>query len=330
MPSTLSTPLQQSIRQNYSLRVKTATPIGTGAMSTTMQLETDQGRLFLKCYKPTIAQATDQQRIAFTHAVHHFLWQQDFPVPRLFANKMGQTYTTSNGQIYAISEFIEGNDYGAHNAAAGLQHAGEMLGRLHQCLSNFRVRETHVGKLDWEPMEREILRQLKTRLVEVQSVVGARGDAPVSREQLSQWLAELDVLAEQLPTHPNPRWIIHGDYRAQNLKFDDENRIRAILDFDTARPADRLYDLAYALVFFPAVYQDTPLTSAQQSFFLQAYQSICPLSEAEQVRLSTHLRLAFLRGMGLWLELHHFAGMQERTQPWIEGYLRHSGELLMG
>ena len=68
-------------------------------------------------------------------------------------------------------------------------------------------------------------------------------------------------------TRYEQEWLIHGDYRAQNLKFDDMG-IRAILDLDTACAAPRLYDLGYALVFFSAVYQDTPLTSNQRSIFL--------------------------------------------------------------
>ena len=51
-------------------------------------------------------------------------------------------------------------------------------------------------------------------------------------------------------TRYEQEWIIHGDYRAQNLKFDGSD-IRAILDLDTACPASRLYDLGYALSLFP-------------------------------------------------------------------------------
>ena len=43
MLSYLATAIQVSIRQNYNLTIESATPIGTGAMSTTMRLETNQG-----------------------------------------------------------------------------------------------------------------------------------------------------------------------------------------------------------------------------------------------------------------------------------------------
>jgi Ser/Thr protein kinase RdoA (MazF antagonist) len=125
----------------------------------------------------------------------------------------------------------------------------------------------------------------------------------------------------------NPQWIIHGDYRAQNLKFAG-TRIRAILDLDTARPAERLFDLGYALVFFPAVYQDAPLTPEQRAIFLHAYESTCPLSETERKLLPSHLKLAFLRGITLWLDLYYFAGIRERTGHWIQSYLRCVNEVV--
>ncbi|MBI1928620.1 hypothetical protein HYR99_30805 [Candidatus Poribacteria bacterium] len=97
MSSYLSTSLQQSILQNYGLTIKAATPIGTGAMSTTMRLMTHQGALFLKLYKFTrntpplslrgrkeierSATLNWRQRIAFTHAVQTFLQQTHFPIP---------------------------------------------------------------------------------------------------------------------------------------------------------------------------------------------------------------------------------------------------------
>ena len=97
--------------------------------------------------------------------------------------------------------------------------------------------------------------------------------------------------------------------------------MKAILDLDTVRPADRAFDLAYALVFFPAVYQDTPLTPHQKSVFLDAYETASPLTPSERNSLPVHLKLAYLRGMTLWLHLHDFGGMRDRVRPWIQAYL---------
>ena len=329
MSSSISTDLRHSIYQNYNIKIDAATPIGTGAMSTTMKLTTAQGELFLKCYKPDALCSTDNnvQRIAFTHAVQCFLSQNRLPVPRLLINNAGKTYTQSGDQIYAVSEFIEGNSYDSTNPTEALHYAGEMLGRFHQQLRGFASSHVATRKgqspivCEWQSMESEVFAQLRERLAGIRVAVADSENPPVSHDTIELWLAELEPLENELGEAGNSQWVIHGDYRAQNLKFDNTNRIRAILDLDTACPADRLFDLGYALVFFPAVYQDTPLTSNQRAVFLNAYEKIAPLSATERKLLPLHLRLAFLRGMTLWLHLHFFAGMSERTRPWIHGYL---------
>ena len=331
MLSDLATAIQTSIRQNYHLTIESATPIGTGAMSTTMHLATNQGRLFLKIYKSARNQQTlaqpDLQRIAFTHAVQNFLYHEDFPVPHLLPNNSGETFSVCDtaperGEVYALSEFIEGSDYDVANLEQ-LRTSGEMLGRLHRQLRRFQPQIQPAGPL----LETEIFTQLQERLSRLQPVVEKD---PVSPTQIDSWRHEADVLKSSIDalhdTQYKQDWFIHGDYRAQNLKFGGAN-IRAILDLDTACPASRLYDLGYALVFFPAVYQDTPLTTNQRSIFLRAYESICPLSETERAMLPFHLRLAFLRGMTLWLDLYYFVGMSERTRPWIQGYLQQAPSL---
>ena len=325
----ISTDFRQSIHQNYDVAINAATPIGTGAMSTTVKLNTPQGALFLKCYKSDAILPTNNsvQRIAFTHAVQCFLSQNRLPVPRLLINNAGKTYTQSGDQIYAVSEFIEGNSYDSTNPTEALHYAGEMLGRFHQQLRGFASSHVATRKgqspivCEWQSMESEVFAQLRERLAGIRVAVADSENPPVSHDTIELWLAELETLENELGEAGNSQWVIHGDYRAQNLKFDNRNRIRAILDLDTARPADRLFDLGYALVFFPAVYQDTPLTSNQQAVFLSAYEKIAPLSATERKLLPLHLRLAFLRGMTLWLHLHFFAGMSERTRPWIHGYL---------
>ena len=328
MLSNLANAIQVSFRQNYDLTIGSATPIGTGAMSTTMRLATNRGALFLKFYKSARNQKTpaqpDLQRIAFTHAVQNFLYQEGFPVPRLLPNSRGETFSVCDSsletrEVYALSEYIEGSDYEVKNLNQ-LRTSGETLGRLHQQLRQFQPQIKPAGP----PLETEIFIQLKKQLSHVQPVVEKD---PVSPAQIDSWIHEVDSLREAVhDTQCEQDWIIHGDYRAQNLKFDG-NGIRAILDLDTACPASRLYDLGYALMFFPAVYQDIPLTTNQQSIFLRAYENISPLSETERGMLPTHLRLAFLRGMTLWLDLYYFAGMSKRIRPWIQGYLQHAQSL---
>ena len=312
---------EASIHQNYGLKVAAAIPIGTGAMSSTLLLHTDQGRLFLKRYQPpsssNLNQSTGAPRISFTHAVQDYLYKKDFPIPRLLRNGGGDTLTVEGNEFYAISEFVDGYDYDAAEPTGALQSAGETLGRMHNELRGFRPSVD----FQWAPMHDEVIGTLRQRLERIRTAASKTGDYPVTENRIAEWTTEVERLAAELPVPDDGDWIIHGDYRAQNLKFDAEGKVKAFLDLDTARSADRSFDLAYALVFFPAVYQDTPLTPHQKSAFLDAYEAVCPLTTSERNLLPAHLKLAYLRGMTLWLHLHDLEGMRKRVRPWLQGYL---------
>lgn len=317
----LSPQQKAHIHQYYGLKVSAAVQIGTGAMSSTMLLHTDRGKLFLKRYRSPsssdVNQSTEAPRISYTHAVQDYLYKKDIPIPRLLRNHSGDTLTVEMNEIYAISEFVIGHDYDDAQPTEALQSAGEMLGRIHRELRGFLPT---LG-FKWLPMHEEVINLLYLRLERINVAASETGGFPVSENQIDEWMGEVGRLDAELSESDDGAWIIHGDYRAQNLKFDAEGKVKAILDFDSARPANRAYDLAYALVFFPSVYQDTPLTSRQKSIFLEAYEAVCPLTEEERSALPAHLKLAYLRGMTLWLHLHDLGGMRERVRPWIQGYL---------
>ena len=291
-----------------------------------MALNSDQGKLFLKRYKPApdlnLNPSTHIPRIAFTHAVQEFLRKREFPIPRLLRNRGGDTLTVEGNEIYAISEFVEGFDFDAVQPTGALQSAGETLGRIHNELRGFRPSVDY----QWAPMHDEVIGALRERLKRIRTAASETSGYPVSESQTAEWMTEAERLTAQLPVLDEGDWIIHGDYRAQNLKFESEGKVKAILDFDSARPANRAYDLAYALVYFPAVYQDTPLTSRQKSIFLEAYEAVCPLTEEERSALPAHLRLAYLRGMTLWLDLHDLGGMRERVRPVDSGLPEQRGQ----
>ena len=315
--------LQQeaSIYQNYGLKIAAATRIGTGAMSSTMALHTDRGKLFLKRYKPAsdlnLNPSSHRPRIALTHAAQDYLWDRGFPIPRLLRNRDGDTLTNEGSEIYAISEFVDGHDYDVAKPNGALKSAGDILGRIHDELRGFRPSVD----FKWVPMHDEVINLLRLRLERIRTAASQTAGYPVSESQIAEWKTEVQRLAAELPVPNEGDWIIHGDYRAQNLKFHAGGKVKAILDLDTARPANRTFDLAYALVFFPAVYQNTPLAPHQKSVFLDAYEAVCPLTTSERNSLTAHLKLAFLRGMTLWLHLHDLGELRDRVRPWIQAYL---------
>ena len=96
-------------------------------------------------------------------------------------------------------------------------YRGEMLGFFHQQLRQFQPQIQPPEP----PLETEIFIQLQERLSRLQPVI--EKDL-VSPTQINSWIHEVEVLKNLVSalrdTQDEQNWIIHGDYRAQNLKFD--------------------------------------------------------------------------------------------------------------
>ena len=108
-------------------------------------------------------------------------------------------------------------------------------------------------------MDDEIIDLLRQRLERIRATALKTSGYPVSEKQIDAWMVEVERLDAGLPVTDEGDWIIHGDYRAQNLKFDDDGNVTSILDLDTARPANRSFDLAYGLGLFPRRLPKHPL-----------------------------------------------------------------------
>ena len=95
----------------------------------------------------------------------------------------------------------------------------------------------------------------------------------------------------------------------------------AILDRDGARPAPRLFDLAYAIAFFQAVIAADPLTADEQRAFLEAYHCEAELTEEERHYLPVCLELSVLRGLTLWMRIAYVEESNDRAAEWVAAYL---------
>jgi len=255
-------------------------------------------------------------RLAGAAALSDGLADRGLPVPRHRPSRGGEAVVEHGSLLLRLLEWLPGAPYEPGNAAQ-LAEAATMLARLHACppvvadlLGDRRLAADEADRVD------EAFRAIEAT-VERQDAFSQRWEGWL-QGVLDRRRALAARLRHDLPPLDRQS-LCHGDYRAQNVGFAGD-RLCALYDLDAAHSGSRVVDLAYALVFFPAVVCPRPLTRAEQEAFLEAYESRLPLHPAERAALPALRTAAFVRGLALWLSLCNHESGEAAVSAWLEAY----------
>jgi homoserine kinase type II len=239
------------------------------------------------------------QEVRFEHALVAHLRNNGFPAPVFVPGVSGQTPVVVNGHLYSASVFVKGSPYQAENVEH-LREAARTLAKYHRIVASFgspppRSREPILSKTLRERLAAmpspEIISDFSARYGDRDPrIPDLLASLPYVLESGEAVLGLLDRLYPDLP-----KLVIHGGCRRGSTLFKGD-RLVAMLDFDSARLEARVLDLAIAFHDFGKVWGEpgspdfkVPLDLRIVSEFLDAYQEINPLEEAEIEALPTLL-----------------------------------------
>ena len=245
----------------------------------------------------------DEEDVRFRHALMRHLRAEGMPVPYLRARPGGGTYALVAGDIYELQEWRAGVRYQVESEDAGrhIEAAAATLGALHQASAQFPApphrwpEERQSGALAEAYID--LLRRASER-DDLSSAVASAAARVVegSMQRVAQATQALDVVPGPPELH------IHGDYQPHNLAFGPTGVV-AMYDFDAARWARRVDELAYGLICFsgvrdeegsaPAPLADDGLDILRAHTFLQAYGRVAPPAEDEAELLGDAITLTF-------------------------------------
>jgi homoserine kinase type II len=270
------------------------------------------------------------EEVHFEHALVAHLRDNGFPAPVFVPGVSGDTSVAVNGDLYSASVFVKGSPYQAGNIEH-LREAARTLARYHRIVASFGLSPPRSR----EPFLSETLRERLAAMPspEIISDFSARyGDQD---PRIPDLLASLPYVLErgEAAQHRLERLypelfklVIHGGCRRGSTLFKGD-RLVAMLDFDSARPEARVLDLAIAFHDFGKVWGDpgspdfkVPLDLRIVSEFLDAYQEINPLEEAEIEALPT-----LLAARPLKRALGKYRSIIEDLQT-VQGHLRKAAQ----
>lgn len=291
-PSATEAQLNRVLSRYRLGRLRAAWRPAHGFVNDNWIVQTSAGRCFVKHRHPSLAEPAF---IAAQHALTRWLRRHGFPAPALLPTVDGETLLILGRECYEVQEYIEGSDYD-HGRAAHLEEAAATLGRHHALVRGF------APAVLCRPAELYHPRLLRTNLTRLAETWQLDDDTGLARLR-SKLGAEASDLAKRFATHGNLReLLIHGDYYADHLLFDDD-RIVGVVDYDKACWQPRVVELAEALIYFasprpgdlrhlvyPGVLQWKPFTE-----FLQAYARVTVPDESEVQVLPDYIRCVWLQ-----------------------------------
>ena len=253
-------------------------------------IECERGRFMFK-RRP---RGRDQrEHVLFAHRLQLFLGERGFPLPHLVATRdRFESMLIVDGAIYELFQFIEGGDYDRSGAATAA--AGAALGTFHRLTECYASPK---APIDWHYHDRPAVRGA---IAESVKTLGAAGNGDVDArtaqvKQLQGLYRRCAAHADELGLRRWPPQIIHGDWHPGNMLF-DEGGVAAVMDYDSARLAPRVLDIANgALQFSIQAGSDDPrqwpseLDLPRLGEFLRGYRSTGRALAAAEGQALPHL-----------------------------------------
>ncbi len=286
-------------------------------------IQAEKGRFLLK----RRARGRDEEnKVGFSHAIQAQLSAKQFPLPHLLRTRDGdETGLAHDGAVYEMFEFIPGQNY--NQSLDATADSGRVLALYHKLLEEFHPPvEPPGGSYHAAPaVEKGFDRILKH--------LAKKSDAaPTCRFLLDSYLHARDG-AEDAGISRWPAQIVHGDWHPGNMLFRD-NRVVAVLDYDSARMLPRVIDTANGALQFSilgggddlSIWPDY-LDESRFRRFLRAYDGVTLLSQAE-LRATPWLMIEALVAEAVYpiaatgqfgkLEGTAFLGMVQRKVVWLQ------------
>ncbi|MEU6509600.1 phosphotransferase family protein [Streptomyces sp. NPDC046942] len=199
-----------------------------------------------------LATAHDMKR---EHRVISALHPTQVPVPRPVLLCEDPEGTEVLGAPFYVMEFVEGTPYRTADQLAPLgaeRTRNAVLSLVDTLVELHAVDPAEVGLADFGRPEGFLDRQLRRW--------GKQLDA--SRNRDLPGIDELHAaLGRELPVSPAPA-VVHGDYRLDNVLIGDDDRIKAILDWEMSTLGDPLTDLGLLVMYSrPLELPDSPIST---------------------------------------------------------------------
>jgi len=241
-----------------------------------LMVVSEQGKFLLK---RRARGKDDPYKVAFSHAIQLYIAEKQFPLPHLVGTrKDNNSMLQWRNSVYELFEYIPGQGY-PHTLEATFD-SGRVLSLFHKLLHDF--------KTEWQPATGSYHAAPSVE-AGLKLIPNALQGADTS-ELLAFLTESYRVAAQRVEKEGVERWpkqIVHADWHPGNMLFRD-NRVVAVIDYDSARSLPRIIDAANGALQFSIIGGDEDVSKWPEYLdetrfrrFLRGYDEVMLLSEAE-------------------------------------------------
>ena len=240
----------------------------------------DQGKFLMK---RRARGKEDPFKVAFCHAIQLHLAAQQFPLPHLIGTKHdNNSMLQHRGAVYELFEYIPGQGY--PQTLEATFDSGRVLGLYHKLLEQFTSEWTPpTGSYHMAPAVENGLRSIST----LPSQMSPDAETSAMLDYLLRSYKHAAESVETLGLDNWPKQIVHADWHPGNMLF-RENKVVAVIDYDSARLQPRVLDIANGALQFSIIGGDEDVSKwpdyvdeSRFKRFLRGYDEAMLLSQAE-------------------------------------------------
>jgi Ser/Thr protein kinase RdoA (MazF antagonist) len=227
----------------------------------------------------------DPYKVAFCHALQLFLAGKQFPLPHLIGTRReNNSMLQWRNAVYEMFEFIPGQGY--PQTLESTFDSGRILSLYHKLLEDFQS--------EWQPTSGSYHRASSVeqglRSLMTNRPTGFAPGAPDISSLLGYLLERYRFAAEKATSLGIDNWpkqIVHADWHPGNMLYRD-NRVVAVIDYDSARLLPRIIDTANGALQFSIIGGDDDvskwpdyLDESRFKRFIRGYDEVMLLSQGE-------------------------------------------------
>lgn len=264
----------------------------TGTVQQNIQVETTQGKYFLKYYKSR----TPEYAAVESELVVH-LNSKEFTCPKLYKTKSGNLYMLKDDRAIIIYEYVEG-EHKKQLTQSEHDQLTSLIAKLHLLTIDLNLKGIdHRWNYDIDFCKKYLENKSEAYQKSNQS------------EKLQWALEELNKL--QLPEHVT-KGIVHGDLDYSNFYFSN-GQLKSLIDFDDANYSYLVFDIICLVDNQCESFLDTKYFATIRQV-VKVYNETRPLNQAERMHLFDVLKLSIIIDSFWFFERGEFPDFKEKQK----------------